>query len=131
DLLLCCVMFLLATAVWSQVARINANQKVPSSEAPDTPPPEEKVKVILQIQNSGFVLASTAGDRIEIPKNGEAYDIDGLRRKLQERKQLDPNRKDLIVAPEDGVRYDEIVSAMDVVVGEGYPDMSLSDGAGL
>jgi biopolymer transport protein ExbD len=131
DLLLCCVMFLLVTAVWNQLARLNANQQQPGQQAPNEPPPEEKVKVILQVQASGFVLASTAGDRIEVPKTGDQYDMEGLREKLQERKRLDPNRKDLVVAPEDGVRYEDVVASMDMVVGEGFPDMSLSDGSTL
>jgi biopolymer transport protein ExbD len=131
DLLLCCVMFLLVTAVWNQLAKLNANQQQPGQQAPNEPPPEEHVKVILQVQASGFVLASTAGDRIEVPKTGDQYDMEGLREKLQERKRLDPNRKDLVVAPEDGVRYEDVVASMDMVVGEGFPDMSLSDGSTL
>jgi len=131
DLLLCCVMFLLVTAVWNQLAKLNANQQQPGQQAPNEPPPEEKVKVILQVQANGFVLASTAGDRIEVPKSGDQYDMEGLREKLQERKRLDPNRKDLVVAPEDGVRYEDVVASMDLVVGEGFPDMSLSDGSTL
>ena len=132
DLLLCCIMFLLVTAVWNQLARINANQQQPGQQAPeDQPPPEERVKLILQVQNSGFVLASTAGDRIQIPKTGETYDLEELRNKLQERHRLEPNRRDIIVAPEDGVEYEHVVEAMDIVVGEGYPEMSLSDGAAL
>jgi biopolymer transport protein ExbD len=132
DLLLCCVMFLLATAVWTQLARINANQQQPGQQAPEeAPPPEERVKLILQVQNSGYVLASTAGDRITINKNGEQYDLVELRNKLRERKELEPNRQDIIVAPEDGVRYEDVIQAMDMVVGEGFPQMSLSDGASL
>jgi biopolymer transport protein ExbD len=133
DLLLCCIMFLLVTAVWNQLARLNANQQMPGQpqNPEDQPPPEERVKLILQVQNTGFVLASTAGDRIPIPKTGEAYDLEELRNKLQERHRLEPNRRDIIVAPEDGVRYEHVVEAMDIVVGEGYPDMSLSDGASL
>ena len=132
DLLLCCIMFLLVTAVWNQLARINANQQTPGAQAPmDSPPPEERVKLILQVQNTGYVLASTAGDRMEVPKTGDRYDVVELRNKLQERHRLEPNRRDLIVAPEDGVEYMFVVEAMDVVVGEGYPDMTLSDGANL
>jgi biopolymer transport protein ExbD len=131
DLLLCCVMFLLVTAVWNQLARIDANQNQPGQQAPNEPPPEEKIKVILQVQASGFVLASSAGDRIEIPKSGDTYDMEQLREKLQERKRLEPNRKDLVVAPEDGVQYKDVVASMDMVVGEGFPDMSLSDGSTL
>jgi len=132
DLLLCCIMFLLVTAVWNQVARINANQQQPGQQAPeDQPPPEEKVKLILQVQNSGYVLASTAGEQITIPKQGEQYDLMELKAKLEQRKQLEPNRTDIIVAPEDGVLYDDVVQAMDLVVGANFPDMSLSDGAAL
>jgi biopolymer transport protein TolR len=131
DLLLCCVMFLLVTAVWNQLARIDANQNQPGQQAPNEPPPEEKIKVILQVQASGYVLASSAGDRIEIPKSGDTYDMEQLREKLQERKRLEPNRKDLVVAPEDGVQYKDVVASMDMVVGEGFPDMSLSDGSTL
>lgn len=132
DLLLCCVMFLLVSAVWNQLGRINANQQQPgAAPSDDQPPPEERVKLILQVQSTGYVLASTAGDRTQIAKNGETYDIAELRSKLQERRRLEPNRRDIIVAPEDGVRYEDVVGAMDLVVGEGYPDMSLSDGAAL
>ena len=131
DLLLCCVMFLLVTAVWNQLARLDANQNQPGQQAPNDPPPEEKIKVVLQVQASGYVLASTAGDRIEIPKIGDAYDLEQLREKLQERKRLEPNRRDLVVAPEDGVTYENVVAAMDTVVGEGFPEMSLSDGSTL
>lgn len=131
DLLLCCVMFLLVTAVWNQLARLDANQQQPGQQAPNEPPPEEKIKVILQVQANGYVLASSAGDRIEIPKSGDSYDMEQLREKLQERKRLEPNRKDLVVAPEDGVQYKDVVASMDMVVGEGFPDMSLSDGSTL
>ncbi len=86
---------------------------------------------MLQVQATGYIIASTAGDRIEIPKVGDAYDVETLRDKLQERKRLEPNRKDLVVAPEDGVQYIDVVAAMDTVVGEGFPEMSLSDGSTL
>lgn len=132
DLLLCCIMFLLVTAVWNQLARLNANQQMPGSQsALDSPPPEEKIKLYLQMKSSGFVLFSSAGDSLEIPKTGEAYDMEELRNKLQERKRLEPNRKDIIVAPEDGVIYRDVVGAMDMVVGQGYPDMVLDDGSAL
>jgi biopolymer transport protein ExbD len=131
DLLLCCVMFLLVTAVWNQLARLNANQQQPGQPQMDTPPPEDpQIKLILQVsENTGYTLATSAGERTAIPKNGDAYDVEELVKKLKERRELEPNRKDITVAPEDGVIYEEVVKAMDVVVGEGYEAMSLSDAA--
>jgi biopolymer transport protein ExbD len=77
------------------------------------------------------VLATTAGERTAIPKNGDAYDVEELVKKLKERRELEPNKKDITVAPEDGVLYVDVVVAMDTVVGQGYEAMSLSDGATL
>ncbi len=130
DLLFCCIMFLLAAAVWNQLARLQANQSVPGQAAQDDQPPEdERVRLTLHVQTSGYTLASDAGDRITIARNGDEYDIEELRTKLQERKRLEPNREDLIVSPEDGVRYEDVIQAMDIVTGEGFSQMSLGGGA--
>jgi biopolymer transport protein ExbD len=132
DLLLCCVMFLLVTAVWNQLARLDANQQQPGApNQMDQPPPEPQIKLILQVQAAGYVLATTAGERTDIPKSGDTYDMEELLKKLKERRELEPNRKDITVAPEDGVKYEDVVAAMDAVVGQGYAAMSLSDGAAL
>lgn len=131
DLLLCCIMFLLVTAVWNKLARINANQQQPGRDAVIDQPQEEHIRLFLQVKNTGYVLAATDGTNIEVPKSGDEFDVSALREKLRERRQQEPNRRDLIVAPEDGVLYEDVVAAMDIVVGEGYEDMSLSDGAHL
>jgi biopolymer transport protein ExbD len=131
DLLLCCVMFLLVTAVWNKLARINANQQQPGQQAQMDQPPEERIRLYLQVKNTGYVIAGTDGTNIEIPKAGDQFDNEGLRQKLADRKEQEPNRRDLIVAPEDGVLYSDVVAAMDEVVGAGFLDMSLSDGANL
>jgi biopolymer transport protein ExbD len=132
DLLLCCIMFLLVTAVWNQLARLNASQQSPGQSSapqdPNTPPP---MKLILKVTASGYTLASTGGESTDIPKSGTNYDLEALHTKLRERKEMEPNRRDIIVAAEDGVQYEHIVAAMDAVVGEGFQDMNLSDGAGL
>jgi len=131
DLLLCCVMFLLVTAVWNRLARLDANQQVPSPNAIDQTPPEPQIMLYLQVQQTGYTIASSAGERIEIPKNGDEYDGETLRTRLQERRAAEPNRHDIIVAPEDGVRYADVIAGMDIALGEGYTEVSLSDGAAL
>lgn len=42
DLLMCLICFLLITAVWSTMARINADAQVPGPPKPDTPVDEQK-----------------------------------------------------------------------------------------
>lgn len=131
DLLLCCVMFLLVTAVWNKLARLDANQNTPGQASSTAEPPPETIRLYLQVTNAGYTIASSAGERIDIPKNGEEYDGETLRTRLRERRQAEPNRHDIIVAPEDGVRYEQVIAAMDLAIGEGYPEVSLSDGATL
>lgn len=134
DLLLCCVMFLLATAVWNQLAAMNANQQVPGqASTEDAPPEDEKVKLILQVRNSGYVLGSSAGESIDIKKRVVAdqreFDVDELKAKLAQWKQAWDKREDLIVAPEDGVRYEDVIVAMDVASTAGFTALSMADGA--
>ena len=44
---------------------------------------------------------------------------------------LDPNRREKTIAPEDGVRYEDVVNAMDVVVGADYANVTISPTSAL
>ena len=52
DFLLCLVAFLLVTAVWSQMARINADARVPGPPK-DEPPEEIKKEKQLHVEMKG------------------------------------------------------------------------------
>ncbi|MET0790362.1 MAG: biopolymer transporter ExbD, partial [Polyangiaceae bacterium] len=52
DFLLCLVAFLLVTAVWSQMARINADARVPGPPK-DEPPEEQKKEKQLNVEMKG------------------------------------------------------------------------------
>lgn len=132
DLLLCCVMFLLVTAVWNRLARLDTNQEVPGQQAANpTEQQEPPNRLFLQITAAGYTIVSTLGDRVEIPKNGSEYDNETLSTRLQERHNAEPNRRDIIVASEDGVRYEDIITAMDLAMGARFTDVSLSDRVSL
>lgn len=130
DLLLCCVMFLLVTAVWNQLGRLDANMAVPGQANPDEPAePDDSVKLFLKVLQSGYALESSAGDSIQIPKKGDSYDVAELKTKLHERREMDPNRHDIIVLAENGVIYSDIILAMDVAGGEDFTQVSIDDAA--
>ncbi len=122
DLLLCCIMFLLVTAVWNQLATVQARQRVPGDTTGVTgPPPDDPL--VLSVQANGYVLASSAGDRLEVA------DAEELTQRLDERRRMAPREHRIVVAPEDGVSYETIIGAMDLAAGAGYWDVSLADGA--
>src|SRR5678815_3697975 len=79
DLLLCCVMFLLVTAVWNELGTLTARQDTPGPTSDQLPPPPPHEALILTVGDFGYVLASTTGERTEIPKAGGRLDQEGLR----------------------------------------------------
>lgn len=150
DLLLCCVMFLLVSAVWNQFGKLDANQQVPGQASSEDPPDEPPQRLILQVQQTGFVIGSSAGDSETIERTGDDYDFVELRKRLQHQKiNVFPNKDDIIIAPENGVLYKTVIAAMDIVQGPMldesgqplldanrneqalFPNVSLSDAATL
>lgn len=131
DLLIVSISFLLITAVWTQLSRLNVMQQMPGQDVAQDRPPEEKTKVTLRITEQGYQLTSTGGDNEMIDKKGDQYDNDKLREILKKVHTVDPDKKDINVSPEDGVLYKNIVAAMDVVLQEGFPELSVSDGSSL
>ena len=53
DFLLCLVAFLLVTAVWSQMARINADARVPGPPKPDDPVEKQQKEKQLHVEMRG------------------------------------------------------------------------------
>ncbi|MCK5800875.1 MAG: biopolymer transporter ExbD, partial [Deltaproteobacteria bacterium] len=110
DLLVCCICFLLITAVWTQMANIEVNQKGKGAAAKKKrdKPQEMQVKITILVGEDGYTV--TAGSsRLVIAKLGEHYDAQKLGKQLRELKAQLPNKNDLTVAVEDGIKYQYIV----------------------
>jgi biopolymer transport protein ExbD len=125
DFLLCCVMFLLVTAVWNQLARIEANQSIAGTPtaAPEEEPP---VRRRLKVTPAGYEIIIGTDAPQMIPKNGETYNVAELHTRLAALQSSDPNRHDLIIESADGVEYHNVIDAMDQTSGAGLRDFSLS-----
>lgn len=131
DLLSCCLSFLLITAVWTQLARMDVTQKskAPSGAVEDTPTP--KVSLTLYIDKDGFTFTKSTGERQQIEMKGEDYDYVKLSEVLQQAKKDYPDQDDLTVKSDDNVVYNKIIKTMDVAISAKFPNISLTDkGAG-
>ncbi len=97
DFLLCLVMFLLVTAVWSQMARLNADAQVPGPPNPDKDIDEQKKEKTLHVEMRGerkFDLVwkegTTVVNTIEVEKkqvpigNDGEYTYPDLAKKIQD-----------------------------------------------
>jgi biopolymer transport protein ExbD len=128
DLLTCMVAFLLITAVWSQLARLEAHQKGQGQAGEDTPP-EKVFKLVVLVNDSGFNLVADQ-DQQPIPKRGDSYDFEKLGDELKKIKDTHADKTDIQVASDDSIKFETLVKTMDTALTARFPDISLIDSGG-
>ena len=128
DLLTCMVAFLLITAVWSQLARLEAHQKGQGQAGEDTPP-EKVFKLVVLVNADGYNLVADQ-DQQPIPKRGDQYDVEKLGAELKKMKESHPDKNDIQVASEDAIKFEVLVRTMDTGLTARFPDISLIDSGG-
>jgi biopolymer transport protein TolR len=125
DLLTCMVAFLLITAVWTQLARLSAQQKGQGQAGEETPP-EMQVKIVVVVNQEGFNLV-VGQDQTPIPKRGTDYDFEKLGAELKKAKEAHPDKNDVQVASEDKIVFDTLIRTMDTALTARFADISLVD----
>jgi biopolymer transport protein ExbD len=128
DLLSCCISFLLITAVWTQLARMDVQQKTkgPAGGTPENPP-EKQVELTLFIDKDGYIFQKSTGESTNIPMKAEDYDYAKLTEVLGKAKTDLPEKNDLTIKADDAVIYQKIIKTMDIALTAHFPDISLSD----
>jgi biopolymer transport protein ExbD len=131
DLLSCCLSFLLITAVWTQLARMDVTQKGQGAAgSADEKPPENQVSLTLYVDKDGYTFSKSTGESTQIPMKGEDYDYAKLAEVLAKAKVAHPDKTDLAVKSDDSVIYSRIIHTMDVAVTAHFPDIGLQDKGG-
>ncbi len=131
DLLSCCISFLLITAVWTQLARMDVTQKGQGAAgSTDEKPPEPTVNLTLYIDKDGYTFAKSTGESTPIPMKGDDYDYVKLADILKDAKTAYPDKNDIAVKADDSVLYNKIIHTMDIVLSAKFPDIGLSDKGG-
>jgi len=130
DLLSCCIAFLLFTAVWTQISRLQAQQM--GTPAESTVEPQKSLTVTITVGARGYLLATSAGASVEIPALGRGgdgqpvYDVKALAERLKQLKADYPDQAAVTVAAEDAVLYADLVRAIDTCVGAGLSSVSVT-----
>lgn len=125
DLLSCCIAFLLITAVWSQLAHMDTNQKVDKKQkALDN---EKKPTVNIQVEAWGYSVHLPDEDVIDkIQQKGpQVYDRAKLQEKLQKFHDVRPGVTIAVISAKDVINYGEVATVMDVCLTVGLKDLSL------
>ena len=128
DLMSVCIIFLLITAVWTQVSMVQLGSSIYSkktSEEPLQPPPFSEVVLRVDVLPEGFRLVA-GRERFLIPTLQGKYDKDTLLAKLKAVKQKYPEKTDGIASVRDEVLYKHLVTAMDSLTLAGFSQVSIT-----
>ncbi|MCB0421860.1 MAG: biopolymer transporter ExbD [Bdellovibrionales bacterium] len=130
DLMSVLVIFLLITAVWSQVSMIQIGSSIygKRTEAEDSPPPP-RAEVAFRVDVKSFGYQVLIGRKLTpIPKLNGKYDEDSLLENLRTVKKLYPEKNDCVITVEDELPYESLVTGMDNLLKAGFPEISIATG---
>jgi len=130
DLMSVCIIFLLITAVWTQVSMIQIGSslyaKKSDSDQPE-PPKEDKTSIRLQVDNSGYTV-DVSGRSVRIPKVNNDFDDPRLVQYMKQIKEKFPKKTDAIIALTDAMTYENLIRGMDSLMQGGFPEIAVSTG---
>lgn len=131
DLMSVLITFLLISAVWTQVSMIQLGASFASPKDPNqeviTPPPLEDLVLRLDIKATGYVLY-VGKDVRAIPMVNGDYDKESLTADLEKVKQMYPDKGGIKMAIENEIKYEHVVTAMDLGLRAGFSPELLTGG---
>ena len=106
DLMSVLIIFLLITAVWTQVSMIQIGSSVYGKKTAleETPPPKAQIPFRLDVTDKGYRIV--LGRRTtEVPMRGESYNDEMLVEQLKKIKELYPEKVDAVITVLDELPY--------------------------
>ena len=131
DLLSCCITFLLYTAVWTQISRLQVMQLGTGAPEPTTEQ-KQTLLVTLAMGERGFNLSTSSGNSVDIPTLGRdadgkiRFDLKALGTQLKQLKGSYPDAAAITVQAEDTISYGDLVQVIDSAIGAGLVSVSVS-----
>lgn len=113
NLMVVLIPFLLATAVFSQVAiqELNLPQAAAGGATPDKP----LVTIEVMVRKSGLEIGNGKVITVSIPNKEDKYDLETLSLELRALKARYPDKEDINVLIEPRIRYSDVIAVMDAV----------------
>ena len=135
DLMSVCIIFLLLTAVWTQVSMIQIGSSIYGKRTDDQesqPPPRPEINLELIVNQSGYTVI-IGQDSIPIPRiqgeEGIEYDQRNLILTLKSVKDRYPDKKDAMIAVEEDLIYENLIQGMDSLLLSGFPEVAIKTGS--
>ena len=130
DLMSVLVIFLLITAVWTQVSMIQIGSSIYGKKTEDVisePPPRAEIPFRVDVTPKGYLLV-IGRDSMSIPKQDDNYNTLKLKEELLKIKQTYPEKNDAIITMNDELAYVNLIDGMDALLQSGFPEISVATG---
>lgn len=126
DMLAMMITFLMMTAVWTEIGKM----QVAAQGQNDGPPPTTPTFTVnLTVTERGYMLNAGA-TALEIPKKSETYDTGKLIEELKKIKKDNPDQRAITVAAEDAIEYQYVVQVVDKCIEAEFPDVTVTAALG-
>jgi biopolymer transport protein ExbD len=132
DLMAVTISFLIMTAVWTQIGRLQVSQSGGASD-PQEQTEEKTLPVTLLITERELRLSAgpTAFEPIPVTRDAKGrLEMAKISERLKEVKAQLQNQSDITLQTDDAVRYEDLVRIIDGCIGAGLPNVSLSAAVG-
>ena len=132
DLMAVTISFLIMTAVWTQIGRLQVSQ----NSGPSDPDQQEKEKIPITLLITERELKLAAGgtqfDPIPLVRDGKSskLDLSKLTDKIKELRTQIPDQQQITLNTEDAVRYEDLVQVIDECIGSGLVNVSVAAAMG-
>jgi len=131
DLMAVTIVFLIMTAVWTQLGRLQVSQA--GQNASEEPPPEQNLQPITLLLTEKEIRLTVGGSAFDpiplVPDEKGKLDLSKLTQKLTELKTQQPDQSNITLQTEDGVVYSNLVEVIDACIGDKgnlFPSVSVS-----
>lgn len=129
DLMAVTIVFLIMTAVWTQLGRLQVSQsgQNASEEQQQEQNPLQPVTLLVTEKELKLSVGGAQLDPIPITRDDkQRVDVAKLVDKLKELKTQQPEQNAITVSTEDAVRYEDLVRVIDTCIGSSFPSVSVS-----
>lgn len=130
DLMSVCIIFLLITAVWTQVSMIQIGSSIYGKKNSDEKlekPPKVEIPFRLDVRTDGYRLI-IGRQEMSFPKVNGAYDQERLTAEVKKIKELYPEKGDAVITVMDELPYESLIGGMDALLVAGFPEISVATG---
>lgn len=129
DLMAVTIVFLIMTAVWTQLGRLQVSNSGQNSseEQQQNDQKLQPISLLITDKEMKLTVGGSQFDPIPITRDAkERVEVTKLIDKLKELKTQQPDQSAITLQPEDAVRYEDLVRLIDTCIGSQFPSVSVS-----